>query len=214
MKKIIFLLLISLCVTGLNGMETADWKGLPIEVKGLIVMALAENSTDLDGAIKNIRRMSAVNNELYNIINNIKSFTVLVHILANKYNSSTRNVAHKFGTPIAKQYIDLGDKFLNLRALQYGPFFVKRATNLIDIGADVNFSSSFLSFGIGLTPLSSAIFSQSVEIVRFLLTLGAYPSDGDLAELKKVMSGVMDKEEKERMMAIKQLIEDARNKRH
>lgn len=105
MKKIALLITI-LSAGALNGMESPKhsqitWRDLPIDAKAVIVQALQtyDNPNDTLNAIK---AMGLSDKELNKIVNdvylrgNLKDFTALVHILANKFKKTTFNIATKF----------------------------------------------------------------------------------------------------------------------
>ena len=86
--------------------QLGDWNSLPQEVQILIIQAL-NTGQDLDQTIDAIKAMSITNKALNQMINEmyeLKGFTVLVHMLANKFNISTDEVAHKFNTKVAMEY--------------------------------------------------------------------------------------------------------------
>lgn len=205
--------------------SNVDFNSLPTDVKGLIVMALAEsnnageaianlkkistvskelhgiingilnnanniygftnsmqmlikNHNNLNEAITDINQKSEVNQELRNVINDMHGFTTLMHILENKFSIyTTEEIAQKFNTPIAQQYIDLGNKLLGTMIITYGPLFVSKATQYINASADINFSKPE-NAGTGRrkkTILKIAVHSEEPTKVAFILKLGATP---------------------------------------
>jgi hypothetical protein len=158
MKKLI-LLFIMVCASQLYGMEpiepkrgilTGTWQNLPTEVKSLIITALAQSSNNLNEAIKHIIRLSRANKELNNNLNDLKGFTKIVHMLANKFGMSTEAIAEKFNTATAKTYLELGNELMGIQS-----FNLKKVRELIQEGADVNYSSNqYNTDGLKETPLT------------------------------------------------------------
>ena len=148
MKKV-FLLCALVCAGQMYGMEPErgyigiGMEELPADVKGLIIQSLASGDT-LGEVLSNIRAISRTNKQLSTIVNvmygNPRVFTVLVHMLAKKFNTTTEAVAKKIGTPAAKHYLDLAEG-LNT-AISY--FDLDKAMQLIKQGADVNYPAELV----------------------------------------------------------------------
>ncbi len=183
MKKLILLFTI-LCIGQLYGMEAQHISELPGELQKIIIKKALAQSNNLDKTINMIGKLST----LYGIQYNIKDFTQLVHILADKFNTSTEHIAQEFNTPIAQKYLDLGRKLYNLKVIRYSPLFVNRVTQLMKDGADINFNTisghsqeAYIDNGVvklGDTIdslLKEAIFQLDVEKIKFLFELKAKP---------------------------------------
>ncbi len=173
MKKIALLFTI-VCVGQLYGMEPKKeltkkealeiYKSLLPELKlGVLNQALAV-SNDLDEAIDMINKLSIVYKEQYN---NLQDFTNLVHILADKFNTTTEKIAEKFGTEIAKKYVSLGK---NLTKAIFWHETKEEVKQYIKQGADVNYSDEQHS-----TPLIAAVRSNRIDILTLLLNAKANP---------------------------------------
>ncbi len=196
MKKIALLFTI-LCVGALFGMEPerghyVGMEALPKEIKATIVMYLNEYD-NLDDIVNAIKITSLTNCELYKIVDemygNQKGFAVLAHLLANKFNTTTEDVAYQFNTPAAKTYISLGQKLIKAVKLNT----IDEVAQLILQGADVNFTKTYSTTNISITqqgsrditesyeesPLFRAIQSGNVEIVKLLLDSGAKVESDD-----------------------------------
>ncbi|HJZ24030.1 MAG TPA: hypothetical protein VJ201_06225 [Candidatus Babeliales bacterium] len=140
MKKIALLFTV-LCAGALNGMEQTPYESLPKELKQEIIMKALETSNDLDEAIEAIKATSAFYKIPYDtIFNDQTAFAGLAHMLANKFDTTTETVAEEFGTPAAKNYLDLGNQ-LNA-AIASGKFNI--AKQFIKKGADVNYPAEIL----------------------------------------------------------------------
>lgn len=213
MKKTILLLTI-LCAGHLYGMEpeqgytNTNLNELSPEVRYMIVRALSttynpklNNIENLKNTVNALNAMSRVNKQFNAIINdlygksqeNLKEFTKLVHILADNFNVSTKEVAMMFNTPIAQQYIDLGEQLVILvygdkldprRQMEIYNKTGKLPTNvdpqdiitLIKNGADVNYISKLdPKIDYKESPLSAAVFVENVALVNLLLEHGANP---------------------------------------
>jgi hypothetical protein len=117
--------------------------------------------------------------------NKQKNFTKLVHELAEQANKTTEYIATQFGTPIAKQYIDLLNELT--RALSGNPFFKSRSIHeIIADGVDLNYTSDnhlpvlFCVIELGARP-------QTLTILSFLLRNGAdihitHPQEGTILD--------------------------------
>lgn len=116
MKTITFLLVL-LCVTTLNGMNKSEldnctWEKIPHEVKSTIV-TYVNKYNNLDDVIDTIKAIRLTSNELNKIVHdkwgNQAGFGTFVHVLAKKFDTGTFNIAKKFNTPVARQYMGLGE---------------------------------------------------------------------------------------------------------
>lgn len=170
-------------------MDPALWgksshdKGLPDEVKYLIIMALAQSDDEslmkkdrLDISIYNIKKASLINKELNKMINlnDVKGFTKIVHILADKFrkygpkqytNDAENFFAKGFNTETAKKYLELAEQLKE--SVIFGNN-IDDIENLIKQGADVN-SNRLLNFALtSSTPLT-------FEKIQLLLKHGANP---------------------------------------
>jgi len=194
MKKIAILFTI-LCASALNGMENpqyGSYKGLgnlSPEIQVMIIQALNTYKNPVD-VINAIKAISLVDKELNEIINqeygNQKGFTKLVHILADKFNETTGEIADKFKTPAANEYIKLGSQLVNTimdSDKSEGEKTKNEVIALIKDGADVNFSRKWYfgdeEFGKDWfieTPLGNAIvFKENIELTKLLIQSGANP---------------------------------------
>ncbi len=119
MKRKITLICAILCAGQLYGMEPERGRyvglgDLPRETQAIIVAYLQTNDS-LDGTIAAIKKASKgvglVNKQLNAIVNEVygipKGFTALVHLLANKFNESTKDVAGAFQTSTSERYLEL-----------------------------------------------------------------------------------------------------------
>ena len=137
---------------------------LPELQKEVITAALNSNNT-IDEAIDQIKRASVFYNVPYdNLFNNLKDLTKFVHMLADKFNSSTENVANKFGTTTAQTYINLGKKLVS--AIDNRK--IDRASQAITQGADVNYT-----YGANVSLLMHAMDFGNSGLVKLLLDSGA-----------------------------------------
>lgn len=161
MKKITFLFII-LCTGQIYGMEQEQSLGnLPKEIHHEIVKALA-TSNNFGDTVQAVSIASALQGVRYD---NLKNFTALVHILADKFNKSTCVVSLHFKTPIATEYEKLGNALLSCWP----------STKLIQQGADVNFIGYDPVKGKISTPLIMAARAGNVYLVELLLHAGANP---------------------------------------
>jgi len=184
MKKIALLFTI-LCAGPLNGMalpkpdelNPALSGKLPEDVKPIIIMALSQSGDNLNSAIRTIKKASLNNKTLQRIINEkwagLKGFTTLVHKLANKFNTSTQEVAQKFKTPAAKQYLNLSNKLI--LAINYD-VPINQIKQLINQGADVNYTFDTAFYNTGATPLTRAVVYNGIPTIKLLLNSGANPN--------------------------------------
>ncbi len=233
MKKIILLFTI-ICAGQLYGMEEAPKMGafgdLPEDVHKVIVQALA-TSNNLEQTIEAIKVASVLRGVRYD---NLKDFTKLVHILADKFNTTTAKIAKEFKTPIAEKYVNLGNDLTFYMLMFDKDGNIKdpdRFTQLINQGADVNYTGtegSIYILGKGdfpdiQTPLIAAVKSGNSDLVKLLLNSGANPYyktpagttalDEALFILKAVRGDTRNtKEDIRSLEMIKALLEEAMEK--
>lgn len=178
MKKLTVLFTLLCTASALNGMkpERGRYVGmgdLPPEVQAIIVSYL-HTYDNLNDIVKAIKATSETNRQLKEIVNeeygDPKKFKALVHVLANKFNTATKNIAEQLGTPFTtKHYTLAGDTLI--QAIKNGS--IHDVTKAIALGADVNYS-----FDHGedkLTPLLLAVTNEKYEIIKLLLDNGANP---------------------------------------
>ena len=175
MKKVALLFII-LCAGTLNAMEPerdilmGTWQNIPLEVKPLIITAIAQSGNNLNEAIKNIVRFSQVNKELNKMINdmygNPKGFKNLVHILAKRFDMKPAYVVGEFNTPAAGIYQKLAFELATI--VLSGD--VAGAANVIAQGTDATGGLLGLYFNRAEQPPTYAM-------VKLLLENGADPLD-------------------------------------
>ena len=164
MKKIALLLTI-VCAGRLYGMEAENIGSLPKELHDQLIQMAFTTSNNPAETIKAIQFASAVHGVQYD---NLKDFTRLVHLLADKFDTRTDIIANEFRTPAAKTYSTLG--YSLIKALgDNTPVGHAKVADLIQQGADVNFIS-------GDMPLYKAMRNLNVEGVKLLLNAGANPT--------------------------------------
>lgn len=172
MKKIALLLTIA-CATQLYGMEKEKptyeetYGSLLPELKQNIISTALTRSNNLPEAIKIIESASAMYGApLYN---NINDFTKLVHILANKFNTTTLNVAEQLNFPISKKYTELVELAINFIQM-YGKesyLFNQWIKDGLDVNATINNDNTSL--------LMYAASYGNTQAVKLLLNAGANP---------------------------------------
>lgn len=169
MKNIRLLLFTLLCASQLYGMELPSKEQLPPELYTEIIRKAVETSNTLEEAVKAVNAASALQGAKYE---NLKDFTRLVHILANKFNASTEEVANLFGTKTAQHYLYLGKKVQNIVFNSKGRIgeHVDEVNKLIAEGADVNYVAQS-----GMTALIQAAMSLNPYMVELLLNHGSDP---------------------------------------
>jgi len=136
MKKITLLFTI-LCAGQLYGMEAQNISDLPKDVHNEIIKMALATSDNLDEAIKAIKVASALRGIKYD---NLKKFTALVGVLAQKFPDLSREeIAQNFNTPLAKQYSELNYKLENALRAQVA-YVLKFVKETLDEGADPNYT--------------------------------------------------------------------------
>jgi len=212
MKKIALLFTI-LCAGQLYGMKRikpelklepeyghyVGWANLPPELKALIITYINTYDT-LDDIVDAIKATSETNKELNLMVNekygNLPGFTALVHILADKFNKTTHDIAAIFKTPVAKEYIDINNSFIFTTlpngSVVYGLYdrnILEYVKSFIKNGGDVNYTlpdirirekphMSLLSYlydelNYGFARYNSEVFKKAIEL---LLDAGADPN--------------------------------------
>lgn len=174
MKKLILLLTMICAADQLYGMENPQpnyMDMLPQEVQGLIVMALAQSSNDIDATIRTIKAMSVTNKALNQIVNNQKEFNALVHILTNKFNTVPEVIAKKFNTSTSLKYQELSNELV--KAIKSND--KDKITQLIADGADVNSTQSRLKIW--------KLAMGKNEILPLLLRAGIQVNKNDIKAL-------------------------------
>jgi hypothetical protein len=177
MKKIA-LLFTMVCASQLYGMEPEyGLQNLPPDMRREIVNKAIESSATLESAVKAVNTACVVHGACYN---NLKDFTKLVHMLADKFGNATSTVANKFGTEIAKEYIKKGR---DLRDTDWeAPSFIviSIVKKKIEDGADVNFSEggqlntlNTVRLKKGLTIRGTPSSSNYEKIEKELINAGA-----------------------------------------
>jgi len=178
-----------ICAGQLYGMESQpSYETLLPELKQEIINTALATTKNIDESISMVKQLSIVHNVRYD---NLKDFTKLVHLLADKFDKSTADIASKFiaskfNTPIAHTYLNLGKNLL-IFAGDRRPFRRIKMIELIDQGADVNFSTGIVR------PLKTALKSYNFDVVKILLNFGAKITMDDLDEAKSITSSHVDK---------------------
>ncbi len=144
MKKLILLFTMACAAGQLYGMlEVQNIMDLPEDVRNKIISMALPSSDNLDETIKAIK-VGVLRGVRYD---NLKTFTALMDVLAKKFpNILRKKIAEKFNTPIAKEYVTLGEQ-LFLPVITYG--FANRRSEqspvedmkkLLEKDADPNYS--------------------------------------------------------------------------
>ena len=210
MKKV-FLLCALVCASQLYGMEPEQkpqsWNILPRDVQILIIQALYSNDNP-DEAIRAIIAMSRTNKAVNQLIHgDIKSFTALVDLLEKKFPKMARQeIAKKFNTSIAKEYVELGRQLMSLGFdLQYGPSDIPIINAIKALitqeNADPNYSAEYdYSKGRGIILMS--VYSKAIsdkvfkcfgkdenliDLLKFLLNAGAKHVELIMPELNELL---------------------------
>jgi hypothetical protein len=175
MKKLILLFTITCAASQMYGMETENIGGLPKEIQNQITQTAIASSKNLNETVVMIKRLSTSFGISYDkLFDNIKDFTKLVHMLADKFDASTNSVAMLFGTPIAKEYSNLGENLLDKVLFSYD------IGSLIKQGADINFTTyrkiGREQKGGRVTPLIYAVSNDYAKKIKALLDSGANPN--------------------------------------
>jgi predicted transcriptional regulator len=181
MKKLI--LVFTMAYIGLNGMEAQYMNELPRELQEKIAndsneilkQSLATSNT-LDEAINAIKKLSALHGVQFD---NLKGFTTLVHLLANKFGLSPQEVANKFNTPTSKKYMRLAVELIE--AVKNNN--MDTVTELIAQGADVNYYKKDPTEVDKMTPLAYAVKKNNEKLVKLLLDYEAKPSQRMVTEI-------------------------------
>lgn len=211
MKKVLLLLTL-ISASQLYSMEPEKpnyMASLPKEIQVLIL-----TGNNLDDTIRLIKDFRGINstfkqmvNAHYGDIDNLQNFTKLVHVLANKFNKTTKIVAEKFGTKIAQQYITLGN---NLADNIYWNRKTKKITQDINQGADINYIDDNY-----YTPLILAIKSFRPDVIKLLLDAKAnllyqHPTEGTALDI--VIQQIKDFSLSDESKMIKNLLEEEMQK--
>jgi hypothetical protein len=188
MKKIALIFTL-LCASVLNGMEPIKpepgryvglgIESLPSDIQA-IILSYVHAYDDPEELITAIKALSGTNTALRKIIfahygdfSNWQGFVALVHVLAKKFDLSTKEIATIFNTSTSAQYIKLGDALAyNVYASKSSTEYLDEITKLIKDGADVNYFAS----SNGMTALHQAVINLNPTIVQLLLSNGANPN--------------------------------------
>ena len=111
------------------------------------------------------------------MLNNLHEFTQLVHMLANKFDKSTMEIASKFNTPTAKKYIELAkDMFATVMYQASYENIDHKIINLINNGADVDVVTPIF-FNKRFQRLLYIVYkTDQKNIAKLLLDAGANPN--------------------------------------
>lgn len=181
MKKIVLFAILS--VVTLNGMESKKshpghcglgFGSMPSEVQSILDNCKDQEMEDMILAIR-IRCLG--DKKLENIINDSYEFTKLAHLLADRFKVSTCVVANTFKTPIAGEYVTLGDALIQFAEQNNCTALI----TLIIQGADVNYTKDINHLieptGHYATLLIMAVKAKAdAGIIELLLDNGADPS--------------------------------------
>ncbi len=154
------------------------YRGVRLDSTAALNLLIKTIPDDLDKAIEAVKNLQG---------NTLKDFTKLVHILANKFNTTTQAVAEKINTPTARIYLTLGNELLTLA----GSWRKEREIiSFIQAGADINFTGDYFDdiamFYITGSPLGVAAKNLNVREVETLLEFGAKPTDEDLLRAEQM----------------------------
>lgn len=187
MKKIALIFTL-LCASVLNGMEPIKpepgryvglgIESLPSDIQA-IILSYVHAYDDPEELITAIKALSGTNTALRKIIfahygdfSNWQGFVALVHVLAKKFDLSTKEIATIFNTSTSAQYVQLGDALAyNVYASKSSTEHIDEITKLIKNGADVNYFNSN-----GMTALHQAVININPIIVQLLLSNDANPN--------------------------------------
>ncbi len=186
MKKLILLFTMVCAASQLYGMEPTEKKEalrmytspemLP-ELRKKIINAALRSSDNLKEAITTIEKFSILHRVELNNLFNLKDFTKLVHMLADKFDLTTQAVAVKFGTATERRYLDLVYKLK--QAIRYHPADAKKIAQLIEQGADVNSTDLYSHTSILIEAVKEGANAQA-QIIKLLLDAGANPHHKDI----------------------------------
>lgn len=158
----------------IKGMEQLTSETSPKDIEKITHIKIAHiinQSNDRQSAIDTIKG-EFNNDQSYEIYTkDLTKFALVAHMLANKFNTCTTNIALNFDIPIATRYDDLGTELIMAtmrfcKELKNSDF--NQITQLIQQGADVNFSSQLYG-----PSLEIAIRMQCTALIRLLLNHGA-----------------------------------------
>lgn len=218
MKKILSLLLAITSTTQLHGMDSTslcelrrsgkdmrtlgDFDELPEDIHQVIVKTLA-TSNNLEQTIEAINIATVLRGVKYD---NLECFTKLVHVLADKFNDGTGEIAKKIKTPISDHYFDL---YVQLRTAVFcSSPNIELIQKLINQGADVNGSANITR----VTPLMNAIPWQNINLITLLLNSHANPNAIAMGKTVTDCANMIPNNKMRKQ--IKQLLEDAQKKLH
>lgn len=212
----VFLLGALVCAGQMYGMEPMEhknepvkfgqeWKTLPDEVKRLILVALSESGNNLDEAIKNIVKASKINKELNSMINlnDLKGFTKIVHMLADRFNQYPIAIATKYfkKSAVASRYLSLATKLKS--AIAKGE--VETAKEAIAEGVDVNNIPGLLHVAIYFAINKG----HGTEIIQLLLDNGINPYAHDMT-IRLIPLKYLDRFQNAwQYIPVKRMLEDA-----
>jgi len=122
--------------------------------KNLLIKSIPNN---FDQAIKQVKHLEGTE---------LKDFTKLAHILANKFNISTGRIADQFGTPLADKYEDLLAQAITIN-LADDNGMIKLIKDGLDVNLTLKNNNSLL--------MRMAEFEWSSKFTQLLLDAGANP---------------------------------------
>lgn len=149
-----------------------EWKTLPDDVKGLILIALLQSGNDLNEAVKNIVKASAIDGKLNKMINynDFKGFTTILHILADKFKRAPYYIALEFKTPTARLYSRL-QGMLDGAAADGNAEGIEK---LVQGGADVHGDEGTSLLLVAIK--GDANFEKKYKTIKLLLNYGVDPN--------------------------------------